>query len=253
MFPKHPSLLSPVKGFVGVCLTMGKLRIGLPVHGYFEAIIKCFSAVGMWRLQYAGWRKVIADVLFFSHFATVVCSFVVFEFIFMFQSFGNDYIELLKTLGTTSYHLICVSFIIRFNTEKKKIAEMIATLQRDTFKDLFQQDKKMLQLYEEIEGKAHRTSFAILIAFMFIGSSSLSTSYCSAFLFPGHEFDSASEESISKRKKPYNSYTFLNLENTSCFILDTVYQAYSIVYMSACFVCKYNACLYTSHFKTRLR
>lgn len=191
---------------------------------YFNFIIKCFKTVGLWRSQYYGWRKTIADVIFFVHFVLIVCGLVLLEFIAMFQSFGSDYIEFLKTMGTTSYHIICIVCIIRFNSAFKSIVRIIEILQR--------------KCESKSEMEANRKSFYVLLVFMMVGCISISISYGSALFFPSKEYDSSVNISVIKWRKPYSSYNFLNETKTSGFLLDFIFQMYSIVYMSACFICK---------------
>lgn len=81
---------------------------------FLEFSIKFFKLLGLWRLQYNGCKRRVIDVIFYTHYLITVCGLVLLEFIFMCQ-FYNDYIEFLKTFGTASYHIICITTILQLH------------------------------------------------------------------------------------------------------------------------------------------
>lgn len=151
----------------------------------------------------------------------------------MYLQFGSDLIELLKTLGTTSYHIICIVCIMRFNMAFGKILRIFEILGREEFKEFVEDGG------QAADREANKKSYLVLLAFMMVGCTSLSTSYGSALLFPSKQFDEGLNASVAKWSKPYSSHSFLNDDHTASFLVDFSYQMYSIVYMSACFICKY--------------
>lgn len=145
--------------------------------------------------------------LFWLHFVGTVVLLIVFEIMYLIMSVNVNFMEFVKTLGTTVYHVICAATMIFWLFERRKIEELVALLNRNSFIKVCA-GKQMF--VAESFARAKFWSLALLYCFIFAAFSSLGLSYVGISLFP----DKNGTDEFH-RMKPYNSYTFLNLEKVS--------------------------------------
>lgn len=190
----------------------------------------------MWPTETNRGEKFVGRIIFVTHFMITMCLLIVLEFIYMYQSVESHYNEFVKTVGTTSYHIFCAIGIIHWFVVRERSAEILNILNRESFKTFI-----VNKTDYDICKKTQTRAAMLIYLFSVPALCSLSFSYISALAFPTETYEATTNSTKTLWMKPYNSYSFLNVEKRKNFVLDLVFQLYSIAYTTLCFLCKYDS------------
>lgn len=188
------------------------LRLHTMNTSLWNLYIFLFKCVGLWPKEHKGIKTILMKSLFWSHFMGTVVLLILFEITYLIMSVNVNFMEFVKTLGTTTYHVICAATMIFWLFERNKIEELFALLNRSSFMTICAGSRNQTFVTESFS-RAKFWSLLLLYSFIFAAFSSLGLSYIGISLFPEKVYSNGTGEFY--RMKPYNSYTFLNLEKVS--------------------------------------
>lgn len=198
--------------------------------------IGLLKSVGLWPSNQNGVSRLLLKTLFWVHFLLTAVLFIFQELLYMFF-YSQDFLELLKTIAATSYHVVCLLTMIQWLFLCSSAQEILTVLNRNKFKEFCERYCSRWFL-EEVFSKAKFMSLTALSVFVSSAFLSLTSSYVSVWIFPEECFDIRTNEMKIYRTRPYYSYTFFNLNETGGFLMDTFFQWYTIFYLTIGFLCK---------------
>lgn len=148
--------------------------------------------------------------IFWLHFTGTGCLLIIFELtsLAILANDGN-FIEFVKTLGTTPYHIIGVATMVLWLKNFPLAMKIYEQINRESFAK-FCACKANGKFVRKSFAKAEFWSRVVLASFVFAATCSLSNSYVGVCLFPERRYNNETGRFL--RMKPYESYTFLNLE-----------------------------------------
>lgn len=180
----------------------------------------------LWRLQiallkYAGlWpsttqKNAALRAIFWLHFTGTVVLLIIFEIISLVKFANNkNFVELVKTFGTTAYHIFSLTTMLLW-LQKFPVAVLIyKRMNRESFKIFCASAAVNRKFVKSCFARAELWSRIALFAFVAAAAFSILNSYIGVCLFPEKRYSNESELFLI-RVKPYDSYTFLNVDKVS--------------------------------------
>lgn len=165
--------------------------------------ISLLKSVGLWATCQ---ENLVLKTIFWLHFGTTVLLLIIFEIVCLIKFLNEDFVEFVKTFGTVLYHLICTITIIIWLNKLELPIKIYNLIDRNSFVEI----TKNSDFVKKSTMRAKLLSFTMLFSFLMAAFSSLTISYGGVCLFPQKIYNNITEEFFWV--KPYNSYTFLNLE-----------------------------------------
>lgn len=153
-------------------------------------------------------------ITFWLHFTGTVGLLILFETVFVLKFANNgDFIEFVKTFGTIVYHIVCMLTMLLWLNKFSLVKSIYKLINRKSFKRFTLIIVLNDKFVKDCGVKAKFWSLVALFLFLAGASSSLLISYVGICVFPEKNYHEETGRFI--RVKPYNSYTFLNLERVS--------------------------------------
>lgn len=210
---------------------------------FFDIIVSMLRVLGMWFDKRT--NIILSKCLLLIHILMAVL-FVLLEFLFIFTT--TDYIERIKSAGAITYHVLCICKALNALRTSKVLHRCLTMLKRenfvfddfiDNYHDKVQRQRINLCV-ERFKRDANRFCISLLIIFVTVSHCSIFASYFGALSRTFGRSENASIATQFVPAMPYNHYHILDLSNRRNFVIETLLQAYVIVYLTSNFVCKYS-------------
>lgn len=175
-------------------------------------LLKC---IGLWPTP----TNPLLRTIFWLHFTGTGVLLIIFELtsLTILANDGN-FVEFVKTLGTTPYHIIGVATMVLWLKNYPLAVKIYEQINRESFREFCANtaDRKFVA---KSFAKAQFWSRVVLASFVTAANCSLLNSYVGVCLFPERRYNNQTGRFL--RMKPYDSYTFLNLEKVSALCSKT--------------------------------
>lgn len=204
---------------------------------FFDVSVKVMRVLGIW---YDRNTNVPNALLFLCVHLIVILTLVILELIFVFVSM--DYIECIKTIGIINFHVICVIKIINSIRVEKRLQKALELIMRNSmrFEMFFPNEdvkqKKIAEMkkkFESYQSTANYFCFLMLTLFILVSQSSLVVSYINALTKTSVQSGNGTAGVM-----PYNHYHLLDTSKRRNFVIESLFQAYAIMYMTFTFICE---------------
>lgn len=192
--------------------------------------------LGLWPTAQKG-IALILKTLFVAHLSATTITLVILEFMYLLFD-SENYYDFLKSIGTVSYHSICVLRILHWISIQKQAEKIWKMLERETFEAFMSHANKQQECRRFMES-ASWLSFAMCYMMNIGGFLSLLISYVETLIAPVEEYDYMQNRTITKRVFPYNSYSITKSNSTRVFIFKFLYNLYTMHYTNLCIMCMY--------------
>lgn len=151
---------------------------------FIEFAYKVFYFLGLWREGSLAYR-----LFSICYFAVVFVFLLSLEFTFFYQNLRKDVLEIIKTFGTVTCHIICLWRVVFWFRKKNEINRIVEKLDRNTFSldHFYITDENKSQVEKEcvsVYWSANLESYAWFIIFTVVTHLSFACSCVPAFLIP---------------------------------------------------------------------
>lgn len=177
--------------------------------------ITLLKYVGLWPTNR---NHLLFTIIFWLHFTATVILLILFEGICLLTFLDTNFMEFVKTFGTIAYHTLSLLTVLLWLFNLPIAVAIYELIQRDSFKQFCCCVANVGFVTKSFD-RARFWSLFVFYVFVVSAFCSIITSYVGICLFPEKIYNH--ESGTLLWVKPYNSYTFLNLEkvNKIAFII----------------------------------
>lgn len=178
----------------------------------WNGYVSVFKSIGLWPTQHKGMTRLLLKFLFWSHFLGTALILIIFEITFLLMSIKDNFVESVKTFGATIYHIICLLTMVLWIFKCSTAENLLKLLNRSSFQNFYIGDNNQ-GFVASAFARARFWSLSSLYSFLVAAFSSIGLSYVGIWSLS----DDVSKNGTAQHHmvKPYNSYTFLDLNKVT--------------------------------------
>lgn len=210
---------------------------------FFVFITKVAIKMGLWYPK--NFKQPLQYKFFLMINIFLLSTYMFLELMYILTFYNINYLEVLKTVATLAFHMVCFARVVIFYMHIPLMQEVYIILNRKSMeteefhipeKSTF---KKIKEKYHSLMDDASYKSYALFCAFAVSSQTSLILSYTNALANPEVKFDDTLNTTVEQRIMPYTHYNLLDTSKSIFFFTELFLQSYANVFSTFSFVGKY--------------
>lgn len=208
---------------------------------FFVFVTKIAVRMGLWYPK--SFKQPLQYKSFLTLHLLLLSVYMFLELMYILKFYDSNYLEVIKTVATLAFHLVCFARVVIFYMHVRLMQEVYVILNRKSmdFEEFCIPDKssKMKDKYDSLIEDARYKSYVLFYAFAVLSQTSIVSAYTNALANPAVKFDDARNKTVKHVIMPYSHYNLLDTSKSIYFYTELFLQSYANVFSTFSFVGKY--------------